>query len=82
MNEERQYQPLTKKIIVEGKEKVVCSFVDIENDKEKTNQCPIHSDVVCVNRLLWNAILKQLNTFEEIYLQPDEQDTKETTLTM
>lgn len=82
MNEERQYQPLTKKVIVEGKETVVCSFTDIETAKMIMNQCPIHKDMVCVDRSVWSAILKQLNTFEEVYLQPEEQDKEVEELTM
>lgn len=74
MNEETRYQPLTKKVIVEGKEKIVCSFTDIDNLQKLISQCPIHTDTVCIKTSVWNAILKQLHTFEEVYMQSDEQD--------
>lgn len=60
------YEPLTKKIIdKKGNQMVVCRLFG-------TNECLIHKPIGCNNCPMFKAILAQLNTFEEIYMENDE----------
>ena len=69
---ETKYTPLTKKIIdADGNIKIVCAF-------EGTEKCPklhstsksINADHCCVCPVI-TAMMELLNTFEEIYMQPE-----------
>ena len=60
------YEPLTKKIIDDkGNPMVVCRL-------HGTDECHIHKPNGCNNCPMFQAILTQLNTFEEIYMEGDE----------
>ncbi len=60
------YEPLTKKVTDDkGNQMVVCRLYG-------TNECQIHKPNGCNNCPMFRAILTQLNTFEEIYLEDDE----------
>ncbi len=59
------YEPLTKKITDDkGNQMVVCRL-------NGTNKCLIHKPNGCSNCPIFQAILTQLNIFEEIYLESD-----------
>ena len=73
MNEEKKYQPLTKKIKVDGKEKIVCSF-------SSTPGCCIHKDGSCESCRIFQVILEQLHAFEQIYLEVDNEQAIEPTM--
>lgn len=61
-NKDYEYQPLTKKIIDNGRLKTVCSF-------KGTDKCLIHNGKgSCQNCPIFQGILEQLNTFERVYL--------------
>lgn len=62
--QENKYIPLTSKKIVKGKEKVVCLNYG-------TEKCQIHKDYYKVDKRLFEAILEQLNAFEEVYTEPE-----------
>lgn len=57
------YEPLTKIITDENGEKTaVCRLYG-------TNECLIHKPIGCFNCPVFKAIVTQLNTFEQIYLE-------------
>lgn len=57
------YQPLTKRITdTEGNETVVCRFYG-------TAECQKIHNSKCNNCPMLSIILKQLNAFEEVYLE-------------
>lgn len=60
------YKPLTKKITdAAGNQRVVCLL-------NGTDECQIHMPNGCNNCPIFKAILTQLNTFEEIYMEEDD----------
>lgn len=62
------YEPLTKKITdANGNKKVVCRL-------HGTEKCQIHKPDCCINCPVLQAILIQLNTFEEIYMEGDNDE--------
>ena len=60
-----KYQPLTKKVNINGQNTVVCSLFG-------TEKCQIHNSNVCIDAKYFQAILEQLNAFEEIYMDVKE----------
>ena len=61
-----RYEPLTKKITDgDGNQMVVCRL-------HCTDECHIHKPNGCSNCPMFQAILTQLNTFEEIYMEGDK----------
>lgn len=63
------YEPLTKKITdSKGKHMVVCRLYG-------TEECRIHTPHGCNSCPVFEAILSQLNAFEEIYMEGDKDAT-------
>lgn len=62
MKDKFEYKPMTKKTLVDGKEKIICTLVDIE-------KCPIHNGCYSVRQEIFDVILEQLFTFEQIYME-------------
>jgi len=61
------YEPLTKTTTKDGVETVVCRF-------DGTNVCQaIHKPNGCKNCPVLAAILKQLNVFEQIYMEEEDE---------
>lgn len=62
------YEPLTKKVSdIDGNVKIVCRYCG-------TSTCHIHKPSGCSSCPVFNAILTQLNMFEEIYQEEDDED--------
>lgn len=60
------YEPLTKIIADDKGNQIVACRLD------GTNECLIHKPNGCTNCPMFKAILTQLNTFEGIYMESDE----------
>lgn len=62
------YKQLTKKVTdANGNQMIVCRF-------HGTEECQIHKPNGCNNCQMFNAIINQLNIFEEIYIGGDDDE--------